>query len=40
MSQETGATIRVVPLDGEREEGRCLIDGGLSHQRVVFARAY
>jgi len=40
ISQETGATIRVVPLDGEREEGRCLIDGGLSHQRVVFARAY
>jgi len=40
ISQETGATIRVVPLDGEAEEGICLIDGGRSTQRVVFARAY
>ena len=40
INEETGATIRVVPLDGEAEEGVCLIDGGASHQRVVFARAY
>jgi prolyl-tRNA synthetase len=40
VNEETGATIRVVPLDGEAEEGVCLIDGGRSTQRVVFARAY
>jgi prolyl-tRNA synthetase len=40
INEETGATIRVVPLDAETEEGVCLIDGGASHQRVVFARAY
>ena len=40
INEETGATIRIVPLDGEREEGVCLIDGAPSHQRVVFARAY
>jgi prolyl-tRNA synthetase len=40
INEETGATIRVVPLDAEAEEGVCLIDGGASHQRVVFARAY
>jgi prolyl-tRNA synthetase len=40
INEETGATIRVVPLDAEPEEGVCLIDGGASHQRVVFARAY
>jgi prolyl-tRNA synthetase len=40
INEETGATIRIVPMDGEQEEGRCLIDGGRSTQRVVFARAY
>jgi prolyl-tRNA synthetase len=40
INEETGATIRVVPLDAEPEEGVCLIDGGAAHQRVVFARAY
>lgn len=40
INEETGATIRVIPMDGEREEGRCLIDGGRSEQRVFFAKAY
>lgn len=40
INQETGATIRLVPLEAQREEGFCLIDGGRSEQRVVFARAY
>jgi prolyl-tRNA synthetase len=40
ISQETGATIRIVPLEAEPEDGVCLIDGGRSTQRVVFARAY
>jgi len=40
VNEETGATIRVIPFDGEPEAGRCLIDGRPSAQRVVFARAY
>ena len=44
INEETGATIRIVPfegaVEGTMEEGRCLIDGGRSSQRVVFARAY
>ena len=40
VNDETGATIRVIPFDGEPEAGRCLIDGRPSAQRVVFARAY
>jgi prolyl-tRNA synthetase len=44
INDETGATIRIVPfegaVEGTMEEGACLIDGGRSSQRVVFARAY
>jgi prolyl-tRNA synthetase len=40
ISNETGATIRVIPFDAPLEGGRCLINGRPSEKRVVFARAY
>ena len=40
INAETGASIRVIPFDSPQEDGACLIDGGASKQRVLFARAY
>jgi prolyl-tRNA synthetase len=40
VGAETGATIRVIPFDGEAEPGVCLVDGRPSDRRVLFARAY
>ncbi len=40
IKQETKASIRCIPLDGEPEEGRCMISGKPSKQRVIFAKAY
>ncbi len=34
------ATIRCIPLDNTLEEGRCILSGNPSTQRVLFARAY
>lgn len=34
------ATIRCIPLDNPLEEGKCILTGNPSTQRVVFARAY
>jgi prolyl-tRNA synthetase len=36
----TKATIRCIPLDSEMEEGKCVLTGNPSKQRVVFARSY
>ncbi|MCK9617956.1 MAG: proline--tRNA ligase [Lentimicrobiaceae bacterium] len=36
----TKATIRTIPLNNKQEEGKCILTGKPSHQRVVFARAY
>jgi len=36
----TKATIRVIPLNNPREDGRCILTGNPSHERVIFARAY
>jgi prolyl-tRNA synthetase len=33
-------TIRCIPLEGEMERGACVVCGGKSSKRVVFARAY
>ncbi len=38
--KETKATIRCLPLDDEMEEGRCVVSGKPSKQRVVIAKAY
>ena len=40
ITADTGATIRVIPFDSPEEEGKCLIDGEKSMQRVLLARAY
>ncbi|NCI50599.1 proline--tRNA ligase [Sediminibacterium roseum] len=34
------ATIRCIPLDNVQEEGKCILTGKPSSQRVLFARAY
>ena len=34
------ATIRCIPLDNPQEEGRCILTGNPSKERVLFARAY
>jgi prolyl-tRNA synthetase len=34
------ATIRCIPLDNPLEEGKCVLTGNPSKQRVLFARAY
>lgn len=34
------ATIRCIPLDSQPEEGKCILTGNPSGQRVLFARAY
>ena len=34
------ATIRCIPLQNTAEEGKCILTGGASKQRVLFARAY
>jgi len=40
IQRETGATIRCIPFDREKEEGRCIKTGKPSKGRVVFAKAY
>lgn len=40
IKAETKATIRCIPLDGEEEEGFCMVTGKPSKRRVIIARAY
>ena len=40
IKNETKATIRCIPLDGDKTPGVCMVTGKPSAQRVVFARAY
>jgi prolyl-tRNA synthetase len=40
VKNETKATIRCIPQEGDRTPGRCMVTGRPSAQRVVFARAY
>ena len=40
LQDETKATIRAIPLDKIEEEGRCLLCGKPSHERVLAAKAY
>lgn len=40
IKEETKATIRCIPLDGDKTPGTCMVTGKPSAQRVVFARAY
>ncbi|MCH4155889.1 MAG: proline--tRNA ligase [Muribaculaceae bacterium] len=40
IKNETKATIRCIPLDGDTTPGKCMVTGNPSAQRVVFARNY
>lgn len=40
IKAETKATIRCVPIDAEKEPGRCMVTGKPSGGRVIFARSY
>ncbi len=40
IKELTKATIRCIPINNEKEEGKCILTGKLSKERVLFARAY
>lgn len=40
IKEETKATIRCIPMDGEDEPGKCIYTGKPSARRVIFARNY
>ena len=40
IKEKTKATIRCIPLNNLQEEGKCILTGKPSSQRVLFARAY
>lgn len=40
IKEETKATIRCIPLNNLKEEGKCIYSGKPSNQRVIFAKAY
>ncbi len=40
IKEETKATIRCIPIDNPLENGKCILTGNPSQQRVLFATAY
>ena len=40
IKNDTKATIRCIPIDVKKEEGRCMVTGKPSSNRVLFAKAY
>jgi prolyl-tRNA synthetase len=40
IKEKTKATIRCIPLNNPQEEGKCILTGNPSKERVLFARAY
>ena len=40
IKEETKATIRCIPLEGDTTPGKCMVTGKPSARRVIFARAY
>jgi prolyl-tRNA synthetase len=40
IAAETKATVRCIPFDRKKEAGKCMVTGGPSEGRVVFAKAY
>jgi prolyl-tRNA synthetase len=40
IKEKTKATIRCIPLNNTPEEGKCILTGQPSKERVLFARAY
>lgn len=40
IKEDTKATIRCIPLEGDKTPGKCMVTGKPSAQRVIFARSY
>lgn len=40
IQEQTKATIRCIPFDQEKEDGKCVFCGGSSKGRVIFAKSY
>jgi prolyl-tRNA synthetase len=40
VKKDLNVTIRCIPLDGEQEEGKCVITGAPSRRRVIYAKSY
>ncbi|MBI5856774.1 MAG: proline--tRNA ligase [Sphingobacteriales bacterium] len=40
IKEKTKATVRCIPLNNPKEDGKCILTGKPSTQRVLFARAY
>ncbi|MBF11812.1 MAG: proline--tRNA ligase [Flavobacteriaceae bacterium] len=40
IKKETKATIRCIPFDTQKNEGKCVYSGKTSERRVLFAKAY
>jgi len=40
FQESSKATIRVMPMDGEKESGKCIVCGQPSEQRVLVAKSY
>ncbi len=40
IKQDTKGTLRSIPMDGEKEPGKCMVCGEPSVRRVVFSRSY
>ena len=40
IKTKSKATIRCIPLNNKQEEGKCILTGNSSKERVLFARAY
>jgi len=40
IKEKTKATIRCIPLNNPKEDGKCILSGRASSERVLFARAY
>ncbi len=40
IKEKTKATIRCIPLNNNQENGKCILTGNPSKERVLFARAY
>ena len=40
IKEETKATIRCIPLESKKENGKCILTGKPSSHRVMFAVAY
>ena len=40
VKSDTKATIRCIPFDHKKEKGKCIVCGGESEGRVIFAKAY